>query len=147
MSQTTHWHHWAKSGNQSFLCSRSISKQPRLLLTMWSVYYLVWAGFTFFSLTATVTLYCIDPAVQSAMRTSGKARRLYSYLPGCNSQLYNLLPQPGSKQTWTPGLTGPGKVRRHLNQKGKSLKKVVHANWMHFLLKLLLSRLKAIISF
>lgn len=51
---------------------------------------------------------CIDPAVQSAMRTSGKARRLYSYLLGCNSQLYNLLPQPGSKQTWTPGLHGWG---------------------------------------
>lgn len=42
-----------------------------------------------------------DPAVQSAMRTSGKASRLYSYLWGCHSQLYNLLPQPRSKQTWT----------------------------------------------
>lgn len=58
--------------------------------------------------TGTVTLYSIDPAVQSAMRTSGKARRLYSYLWGCNSQLYNLLPQPRSKQTWTQGLQGSG---------------------------------------
>lgn len=58
--------------------------------------------------TGTVTLHCIDPAVQSAMRTSGKARRLYSYLWGCNSQLYNLLPQPRSKQNWTPGFRAQG---------------------------------------
>lgn len=28
-----------------------------------------------------------------------KARRLYSYLPWCNSKLYNLLPQPGCMQS------------------------------------------------
>lgn len=54
----------------------------------------------------------IDPAVQSAVHTSGKARRLYSYLPGCNSQLYNLLPQPGSKQTWPTGLNGDKHVKQ-----------------------------------
>lgn len=50
-------------------------------------------------------------AVASVGHDPGKARRLYSHLPGCNAKLYNLLPQPEYTQSDSPQTRCEGNLR------------------------------------